>query len=358
MVGTHVLRIAIRLIAGLVWAVVVILLMRLSSTEVLKEEEDRSISLLVWPLMIDAEKLIPFERETGIKVYVNYYETPRELLYKMRISQGKGYDMMVAADHVMPALIKEGLLKPIDVRRLSFFNNINRYIKGRYFDPDNKFSIPYILSVYGLGIDREYFGYNQQSFSWRSLFEPDGHYRVSMTDVSMAAVMLAGVYLFGSTRDVNSEERIEQIEQLLIAQKEWVQLYTDIRGEDMLATKNCPVVMTIASDLWRIKQEYTHLDFVIPQEGSGMVIESFAVSKQASAEKVTACLKLLEYLYRPEVLYYHSSKYGFIPPLPSVDVSNLHLFIPTEQEFQRLSFLVGGISKERVDQAWLKVMTS
>lgn len=89
-----------------------------------------------------------------------------------------------------------------------------------------------------------------------------------------------------------------------------------------------------------------------------MVIESFIFSKQITKEKEEACFKLLEYLYRPDVLYYHSSKYGFIPPLPEVDVSDLHLFIPTEEEFERLSFFVGGVSKERIDQAWLKVMTS
>lgn len=358
MVVAPLTRALVRLCAGLIWAVTIIALMRISATEVLQQDEERSISLLVWPLMIDAEKLIPFERETGIKVYVNYYELPREMLYKMRISQGQGYDMVIAADHVMPALIKDNLLKPFDVHKLSFFNIINKHMKGRYFDPRNQYSVPYILSTYGLGIDRDYFGDQVSTFSWKALFEPNGQYRVSMTDVSIAAVLLAGVYLYGSTQQVDSNERMESIEDLLIRQKQWVQLYTDIRGEDMLATKNCPVVMTIASDLWRIKQEYPHLSFVIPREGSGMVIESFALSKQVTKEKEEACLKLLEYLYRPEVLYYHSSKYGFVPPRPDVDVSDLHLFVPTEKELERLSFLVGGVSKERVDQAWLKIMTS
>lgn len=227
----------IRLVAGFVWAIIVLLLMRLSASGVAQFEE-KSISILVWPLMIDAEKLVPFERETGMKVHVNYYETPRELLYKMRITQGRGYDMIIAADHLMPSLIQEGLIKPIEARSLSFFDLINRHMKGRYFDPTNRYSVPYILSVYGLGIDREYFGYDFPKPSWGLLFEPKGRFRVSMTDVSVAAVMLAGVYLFGSTIEVNSEERMQQVENLLIQQKESVQLYTDIRGEDMLATKN------------------------------------------------------------------------------------------------------------------------
>ncbi|MFI5136124.1 MAG: DUF2480 family protein, partial [Chitinophagales bacterium] len=78
-----------------------------------------------------------------------------------------------------------------------------------------------IISVYGLGIDREFFGYDFNNASWELLFEPKG-FRVSMTDVPMAAVMLAGIYLepvakrFYFCKEEELDEKIfkEEIEKL------------------------------------------------------------------------------------------------------------------------------------------------
>ena len=76
---------------------------------------------------------------------------------------------------------------------------------------------------------------------------------------------------------MKKKEKLKAIEQLLMQQKSWVRMYTDIRGEDLLATKNCPVVMTIASDLWMIKREYPHVEFKVPQEGTFVTIDSFVI---------------------------------------------------------------------------------
>jgi len=56
--------------------------------------EKKSITLFVWPMILDAKVLNQFEKETGIKVYINYYETSSELHTKLKASGGAGYDLL------------------------------------------------------------------------------------------------------------------------------------------------------------------------------------------------------------------------------------------------------------------------
>ncbi len=315
---------------------------------------DRSLKLLALPTMIDAHVLTAFEKATGSRVHVTYYESNEELLRKLRSTAAVGYDLIIASDYVVELLIREQLLKKIDRTRLTFFNELYPALRNHYFDPGNDYSIPYYFGVYGLGIDTNYFGGSApQQVSWALLFEPKG-YRVTMTDDPRRAVLLAGYYVFGSTSELNTPDRLAAIKKLLLEQKKSVELYSDIRGEETLVARSCPVALTISADLWRVQREYGNLSFAVPQEGSFMTIDSLVISHATEQEnKVYA---LLEFLYRHEHLRHHASKYGFCPPLNTVDVEGYGLLCPHEELIKKLQFFRSVIPKAEIDALWISVM--
>lgn len=314
---------------------------------------DQSIKLLVLPTMVDVHMLQSFEQTSGTKVHVTYYESNEELLRKLRATRAVGYDLIVASDYIVDILVKEQLLKPLAMDRVSFFNDLYPTLLNHYFDPGNRYSIPYYFGVYGLGIDTHYFTDNTVEPSWKLLFDPQG-YRVTMTDDPRRAVLLAGNYLFAAVDNLNTQDHLEQIKHLLLTQKKSVELYSDIRGEETLAARSCPVALTINADLWRIRKEYTNLAFVIPHEGSFMTLDSFVISHATTQEDKV--YKLLNFIYKPEVLKYHATKFGFCPPVKSVDVQGYKLICPDEQLLKKLQFFRAVISKEDIDKIWISVM--
>jgi spermidine/putrescine transport system substrate-binding protein len=311
-----------------------------------------SLNLLIWPTMLDAKKLALFERDTGIKLYINYYENNDELVRKLRATHGAGYDLVIAADTAVDALIHDAIVQPIDTARLSFYEDIRPWLLHHYFDPDNRYSIPYYMGIYGLGIDRRYFSHELPPAHWSLLFENNA-YRVTMSDDPRRAILIAGKYLFGSIDALYSAERIAAIKQLLIEQKKWVELYSDIRGEEVLAAQSCPVALTISSDLSRVQREYPSLHFIIPEEGTFMTIDSCVIPRATTKQELV--YQLLNFIYQPDIIAYHADKYGFCPPLLSVPPA-CHVICPDEQQLKKMDFFRNVLPKDVIDRIWITVM--
>lgn len=345
---------AVRTIMVLVWLMALAFFF-FSPTLLQFVRSDKAITLLMWPAMVDVKKLHDFERETGIKVNVTYYESSEELLRKMQITKGVGYDLVIAADHAIEQLVADRLIKQLNKQELPFLPGLNPAFVNHYFDPHNDYSIPYYLGIYGLGIDRSHFKNGVPEGDWSLLFEKQG-YRISMTDDARRAVMLAAFYLFGNDADLSDPAHLKKIEKLLIKQKKWVELYSDVRGEELLAAKSCPIALTISPDLWRMEQEFSNLSFVIPQKGSFMVLDSFIIPAQSKKEQHV--YQLLRYLYSPELLKHNATHYGFCPPLASVQVSDYAIVCPTRELMGRLRFFNMKISKDALNDLWIAVMAS
>ncbi len=314
----------------------------------------RSINIFVWPMMIDAQKLVMFEKKTGIKVYVHYYESNEELLQKLRITGGKGYDLVMPADYIIDALRKENLIQKIDTSQLSFLPTLRPSLLNHYYDPDNLYCVPYFEGIYGLGIDTGYFNDKQPEPSLKLLFEYTG-YTVAMTDVLRRSIAIASCYLYGDPDAVADPAKLAAVERLLMRQKRWVQMYTDIRSEDLLATGNCPVVMTLASDLWMIKRQYPELVFVLPSEGAFMVIDSFVLPK--ATKKQNLVYEFLNYLYQPDIIHYHATRYGFCPPIVGIDVDEYGIFCPTREQEATFRFFRNTVPESVINDLWISLMS-
>lgn len=314
--------------------------------------KNKTINVLIWPSMIDVKLLKEFEAKTGIKVHVTYYESNEELLRKFQITGGQGYDLVIAADHSIEQLIGDGLVKKLDKGQLTFFNDFKSIFLHHYFDPANNYSLPYYLGIYGLGVNPKYFKQGIPPASWSLLF--DRHtYRVTMSDDPRRAIALAKFFLFGNEQEL-TDDQIQAITALLRKQKKWVELYSDVRGEELLAAESCPVVLTISPDLWRVQQEFPHLKFIIPQEGSFMVIDSFIIPEKSQKEDLA--YQLLNYLYQPSILKHNATHYGFCPPLTVVDVEDYDLLCPNDEQIKKLHFFNNTLSKDALNAIWIAVM--
>ncbi len=65
----------------------------------------KSINILMWPNVMDAQYLADFEKKTVIKWYLFYCEISDELLVKI-ISSAGDYDLIIAADYVFNLLLE------------------------------------------------------------------------------------------------------------------------------------------------------------------------------------------------------------------------------------------------------------
>ncbi len=316
--------------------------------------QQKSINLFIWPMILDANILTTFEKETGIKVYVNYYESNEELYSKLQATGGQGYDLIVPTDYMVEILSKNNLLKKLDTSKLEFISEIKPHLLHHYFDPGNSYSIPYYVTVFGLGINKDFFGGAVPTPSWSLVFDKNKTPgSLCMTDGTREAIMLAGYYLYGSIDKINTPERLCGIKQLLQEQKTWVYIYSSFRVEELLASKSCPLAVGTSTDVWKVQREYPSIEFVIPQEGTFATIDSLVIPQ--ATDKDAMVYQLINFLYRHDVVRHNSRKYGYCPPLTTVATEDQAVFCPTAEQFQHYHFFKNVLTRAQMQNVWIAV---
>ena len=317
--------------------------------------KDKSITIFTFPMLLDAEFLSHFEKETGIKLHISYYENNDELLVKMKETRGYGYDIIIPSDYAVELLIKEGLLKKIDQSKLNFMDTIDPKFMGKYFDPKNEYSIPYLWETYKIGIKKSFFINKMPQASWSLIFDQKvAPHKIGMINNAREAILIAAFYLFGSIDNL-TKEKIEMVKKLLIKQKKWVEVYTDLRSDYLLLSGAAPVAVGMSGEIWHATRFDKTIDFLIPKEGTFMIIDSIALP--AKSKKKDLVYKFINYLYRPEVVEFHTDKYSLFPVTTNVKLSDyfVHSMKRIWNEAKKLEFFRNVLSENQLNEIWIEL---
>lgn len=312
----------------------------------------KNLTIFTWPGILDPAFLAQFEKKTGIRLTINYYESNQELLNKLQATGGAGYDIIIPSDYTVHQLIQAQLIKKIDRSKLAFYHNLNPALLDLYFDPGNVYSIPFFSSMYGLGVDTRFFDNKlPRPASWQLIFNAQAvPGPVGMTNYPREAIMIAAQYVFGSIDAITSQQAVETLSHLLIQQKKHVYAYTDDRAKELLISHACPVVVAQQADILRAQKEHPYLDFIIPQEGGFMFIESIVIPQ--ATQKDDLIYAFINFLYDPTIMNHHVAMFCFCSPLKS-DAQSSCLSLGQKTEFFR-----PVLSSEAVNTIWINLMTS
>ncbi|MES2345109.1 MAG: extracellular solute-binding protein [Chlamydiota bacterium] len=322
-------------------------------------KDEKSINIFAWGDIFDPAVIAQFEREHGIKVHLNYYSSNEELLVKLKATGGLGYDLIVPSDYAIGHLIKENLLKPLDRTKLDFWQHLNPLLLNHFFDPDNKYSIPFEWELFGLGIDKDFFAGKNFTPSWKMIFDKNIiDYNVTMINDPQEAVLFASFYLYGPLHSI-TQAQTDAVRNLLLEQRSWVFAYADFRADYFLATRNCPVVIASSSYIWRSKRIFPFIGFAVPEEGTFLTIENLAIPKLTKKDPLV--YEFINFLYEPQSVADHYHTYGFFPStLHALDLLDMDedakefLYIPRDT-FQKFYFFQNLMPEETIRNIWVEV---
>lgn len=344
----------VRFFALIFWIVVIIIILQFASYFKGKFFE-KSINILVWPQVLDAEFLKQFEQQKGVKINVSYFSSNEELLVKLETSHEHNYDLVMPSHYMLDILIQKGIIKPIDRNRLSFWKHIYPTLLSTYADRGNKYSIPFYWGILGLGVNTEFFKNQPIQQSWDLIFKKECIKDcVTVTHDVRELSFIAAQYLFGRVHNL-TEEEIQQIIDLLVEQKKHVGFYTEGRAEYAIAAKSCPVGVVLLNDLLKVMKQFDSIDFIIPKEGTFVVVDSFVMSAETTKDDLI--YEFLNYLYTPEILSCYTEKFQFLPVVDNVQppFSLQGRFVPNKELFKRLHFLENVFSKETLYKIWFAI---
>lgn len=91
------------------------------------------------------------EETYGVKVKVNYDTYPsNEDMYNKLKSGAISYDLVIPSDYMIAKMREEGMLLPLNFRNIPNYEYISERFRGLYYDPEDRYSVPYTYGVVGV----------------------------------------------------------------------------------------------------------------------------------------------------------------------------------------------------------------
>lgn len=103
--------------------------------------------LYTWENMFPQEVLDAFTEETGIQVTYSNFDTDETMLARLETAKGGDYDLVIADDYIIETAIQQGLVQELDTSKLENYGSINPVYQGQFFDPEDKYTVPYGAGV-------------------------------------------------------------------------------------------------------------------------------------------------------------------------------------------------------------------
>ncbi|MCS6935941.1 MAG: spermidine/putrescine ABC transporter substrate-binding protein [Candidatus Bipolaricaulota bacterium] len=257
------------------------------------------LHLFIWANYINPEVYQLFEKEFGVKVIEENFDSNETLHSKLRAGV-TGYDLITPSDYKVEALIQEGLLAELDLSKIPNFQNISARFKGLYYDPQNRYSIPYLWGTTGIGYHAARLP--APPTSWGDLFEPVRlqayAQRISMLDDPREAIGAALKYLGYSLNSTNPQE-LEEAKNLLLTQKPYLARYDSETYDDFLLTGDLYIAHGWSGDFARARAENPEIRYVIPREGGVIWADNLAIPKSSKNKELAE--RFIDFLLRPEI---------------------------------------------------------
>jgi spermidine/putrescine-binding protein len=266
---------------------------------------EKELKVYNWSEYINMELLDVFEKDTGVKVIYDTFETTEENIAKM-LTGASGYDLTVMG----PDMIKElqaadpTLLQPIDISKISNFDKYcNERFKNPEYDKTHTYSVPYTWGSFAIAwntnkVTPEVVDGLEQLFDEKFLQKYKGKVTMppDMSDTMQPALIHLG-YQPGTT----DETELRKMTDLLKWQKQFLATYADatavipgLISEEFWVSYQWPGPLLAARD------KNPAIKVVFPKEGVPYWVDNMVMPK--GAVNVEAAHAFMNYIWRPEVM--------------------------------------------------------
>ncbi len=220
----------------------------------------------------------------GKNVKVNYstYSSNEDMYAKITSGQ-VAYDVIVPSDYMIARLANEGWLKEINpAKTMENYRYIDPAYKGVYYDPQEKYSVPYTFGVVGMIYNTTMVPETEENLgSWALMWDQDYAGQVLQFRNPRDAFATAQFYLGNS---INSQDPAEwyAAKNLLLQQKNNLNVgyvMDEIFGK--MQNGSAAVASYYAGDFFTMYEENEDLAFYYPREGTNIFIDAMCVPKNA-----------------------------------------------------------------------------
>lgn len=331
-----------------------------------------------WSSYIAPNTISDFEKETGIKVVYDVFDS-NEVLEAKLLAGRSGYDVVVPSNNFLAKQIRAGVFQKLDRAQLPNWKNLNPELLNALSpsDPGNQYAIPYLWGTIGFAYNvdkvQKVLGDDMPVDSWDLVFNPQYMDKLKSCGVSFldspTEMLPAALNYLGLETGTQKPDDIKQAEALFMSIRSDVTYFHSSKYISDLANGDTCVAVGYSNDLFIAKDRAIEanngnkIEYVIPKEGAGSYFDMMAIP--ADAQNVKAAHEFLNYLMKPEVIANITNEINAAngnqaaTPLVKEDIRNNAGIYPDEATVKHLYTITDLPAKvQRVmTRTWTKIKT-
>jgi spermidine/putrescine transport system substrate-binding protein len=247
-----------------------------------------TLYLYNWNNYISEDTVQRFEAHCKCRLKQDYYSDNEEMLAKLEAG-AVGYDVLVPTGNAVESLVRRHALREIDRARLPNLRNIKREFLDTWFDPGNRYSVPYATSVTLIGFNADKMKeLDLPTDSWALIFEPQYlkklKGRVTVLN-SQRELMAAAMKYLGYSVQEHDPAKWEEAKRLILRAKPYWAAFSNSTYIKDLAIGTIWVAHGYSNDMWRAQQDAAAakrpftIGFATPKEGAVLAVDNFVLHK-------------------------------------------------------------------------------
>lgn len=274
------------------------------------------LNIYNWADYIDPYAIERFQRETGIRIRYDVYDTLETLEGKLSAGRS-GYDIVVpTSEPAFNRLVRAGALRPLDIARIPNASNLDPTLMARIagVDPGNAHGVIYLWGTVGLGMNaariREV-APDAPLDSLQLLLNPEYARRIARCGIAVmdSAIDVLPTVLRHVGADPNSTAQadLDKAQQALLAIRPYLRSIPSPPAIiDALAQGEICLAFTYSGDVIQAgararEARRTHeVTYVMPREGAQLWFDMVAIP--ADAPNPDAAHAFINFLLQPEVM--------------------------------------------------------
>ena len=291
-----------------------------------------TLTIFNWGDYINSDLVDHFEKETGIKVIYETFDSNEAMMTKIE-QGGTTYDIAVPSEYMIDKMRQEDLLIPLDHSKLPNLKNIDQRFMDLPFDPENKYSIPYFWGTVGIVYNPSMIG-GKKIESWNDLWDPELKNQILLID-GAREVMGMGLNSLGYSLNDTNPEHLEEAKRKLDTLTPNVKAVVGDESRMLLENQEAAIGLVWSGVASEIMYENEDLEYVVPEEGSNLWFDNMVIPK--TAKNVEAAHQFINFMLDAEVAAENTEYVSYSTPnkealkyMPEDMVSDERFYPPPE----------------------------
>ena len=294
-------------------------------------EEEKVLNIYNWSDYIGDDTIANFEKETGIKVRYDTFDS-NETLHAKMVAGKTGYDIVVPSSNWGKIQGEGGLLMKLDKSKITTYGNLDPFVMDQLkkMDPGNQYLVPWLWGITTVGINPSKLkaalgNMPMPENAWDLIFKPEYASKAKSCGVSVLdsgdEIFPAALRYLGKAPYSKNPADYQEAAALLKSVRPYITLFSssgyinDLAGGSLCLVVGWNGDIGIAKARAKESKNGVVVESLLPKTGAVLFFDTMAIP--ADATHVQNAYKWMSYIYRPEVNAGMVNKVHYANPVPA-----------------------------------------